>query len=213
MIHKINNFLPSNEAEILYEKIMKTPQHWWKKARIGNDFTSPKMSGDTLEDRVEKERLRRANEKSVQAHKFTYQFTRSTAHVSNCACYECTFKKEMLKSERFKQLLQKCTNLKNPTLGESFTSVYEAGDFLGVHTDEKRGLAFIYNLSKNWAPEYGGMLHIRNEDGSWAAYTPGFNEMVIMQLGETGIPHFVSEVTSFAPTPRLAISGWFNESS
>jgi len=35
--------------------------------------------------------------------------------------------------------------------------------------------------------------------------------LVLMELGEKGHNHFVSEVSEYAPRPRLAISGWFSD--
>ena len=95
----------------------------------------------------------------------------------------------------FKNIIRENTSIKNPVLYETFTSAYYPGDFLGRHTDEKRGVAFIFNLSWQWKPEYGGILSIENGD-SWISYVPGWGDLVLLELGELGKVHFVSEVSS-----------------
>jgi Rps23 Pro-64 3,4-dihydroxylase Tpa1-like proline 4-hydroxylase len=54
------------------------------------------------------------------------------------------------------------------------------------------------------------LLHVANESG-FQCYVPGWGDLVLLELGESGENHFVSEVTSMAPRPRIAISGWYNE--
>ena len=45
-----------------------------------------------------------------------------------------------------------------------FLSKYLSGDFLSTHTDyvEKRDIAFVYQLTKYWRPEYGGLFYLRD---------------------------------------------------
>ena len=38
-----------------------------------------------------------------------------------------------------------------------FLSRYKSGHFLAPHSDINNGkLAFVFNLTKNWKPQYGG---------------------------------------------------------
>jgi Rps23 Pro-64 3,4-dihydroxylase Tpa1-like proline 4-hydroxylase len=150
---------------------------------------------------------------SFLAGSFTYKFKRSTKHTETCNCVECEFRKNTLESDDFKQFISQETSLKNPQLFESFVSVYESGDFLSMHTDVNRGVAFILNLTAGWRPEYGGMLHIKT-DNEIKAIPPVYNSFVLLGLKNgAGIPHFVSEVSQYVPYPRIAISGWYNEGS
>ena len=88
----------------------------------------------------------------------------------------------------------------------STTCMANASDSLYIISN-----SFIFNLSWKWRPEYGGLLHVENELG-FQAYNPGWGDLVLLSLAEgKGENHFVSEVTKYAPRPRLAISGWFNE--
>lgn len=202
MIKIYDDFLPRELAENLNKEIYKTPEYWWKVAYkfldeevkyVGNDLTSINLDYDT--------KLK----ESLQKGYFTYRFKRSTKHVEGCSCYECGFNTYL--DNAFVDFLKENTYLKNPKRFETFVSVYDKGDFLSTHTDNQRGIAFVFNLTKDWKPEYGGMLHVDEK-----FYCPKFNSLTIMELPDGGLPHFVSEVTNLAPHQRIAISGWFNES-
>jgi Rps23 Pro-64 3,4-dihydroxylase Tpa1-like proline 4-hydroxylase len=97
----------------------------------------------------------------------------------------------------------------------AFLSSYERGCFLTPHTDEfedadfKPEFAFVLNLTTVWKPQWGGLLHIFDEDKKKIEKTiiPAFNSFTLFKLPRW---HFVSEVANCAPSRRLAFSGWFN---
>ena len=213
MIKVFNNFLAAKEAYELSTGLMEIPEHWWSYAVAHEKLDTARYYKNTLRER---QRLREAQPNIVDsflAGSFTYKFKRSTKHTATCNCVECEFRKNTLESEDFKQFIAQETSLKNPQLFESFVSVYEAGDFLSMHTDENRGVAFILNLTAGWRPEYGGMLHVKT-DNEIKAIPPVYNSFVLLGLERgKGIPHFVSEVSQYVPNPRIAISGWYNEGS
>lgn len=210
MIKILKNYLSHDESWNLACAADGTPAHWWSKAIKHNKTTKPIMMNNTIGGYRQEYGASQHITNSVNSNAFTYRFSRSTNHVKGCGCWECTFKKEVLESEKFKDVIRKNTGIKNPVLYETFTSAYYPGDFLGRHTDEKRGVAFIFNLSWDWKPEYGGILNIENGD-TWTSYVPGWGDLVLLELGEIGKVHFVSEVSSLAPRPRLAITGWYND--
>jgi Rps23 Pro-64 3,4-dihydroxylase Tpa1-like proline 4-hydroxylase len=88
---------------------------------------------------------------------------------------------------------------------------YRAGHFLTLHDDihetERREVAYVLNLTKDWRPEWGGLLHIVGEDRKTVlkTVTPEFNTMVLMRPPTW---HFVSQVASYAPAPRYTVTGW-----
>lgn len=211
MIQIFKNFLTHEHAWNLACSMDSTPSHWWAHVIRHKGLKEPLYTQSNIggyRQRFENDfHLRNSVEKGA----FTYSFHRTTPHKKACPCWECTFKKDVLESENFKKFISEQTSIKKPVLHESFTSAYYPGDFLGQHTDEKRGVAFIFNLSWKWKPEYGGLLHVEN-DGGFQCYVPGWGDLVLLDLGETGENHFVSEVSQLAPRPRLAISGWYNES-
>lgn len=210
MIKIIKNVLPKEVADQLVVDILATQSSWWsyahkfseKDATLLNNNLGFQLTEELFENKVKE---------NFRAGKFSYKFRRSTNHVKNCSCYECSFKSSyLLKSIR--DIVIEYTFLKNPYIFENFISIYAPGDFLSMHTDGARGVAFILNLSQNWIPEYGGLLHVKNKDGTFTAYVPEYNSLVLMDVANDASPHFVSEVSKYAPSYRMAIGGWFNES-
>lgn len=212
MVKVFKEFLKHKEAWDLACSIDGTPANWWTQAIKHNKLSKPLYTYDTVGGYRHRYEQEYSIKKSVEKDEFTYKFHRTTPHIKTCKCWECKFKKEVLESKEFIDFLKKETSLKNPVLFETFTAAYHPGDFLGRHTDENRGIAFIFHLSWKWKPEYGGLFHVENEEG-FQTYVPGWGDLVLMELGDKGETHFVSEVSPLAPRPRISIGGWFNEGS
>jgi hypothetical protein len=91
-------------------------------------------------------------------------------------------------------------------------SWYLPGDHSLPHTDAVpkgaeaiRQVAFVWHLARDWRSEWGGALF-------WcprALYLPPvFNTLVLFNVGpETS--HFVTQVSPYAQSKRLAINGWW----
>jgi Rps23 Pro-64 3,4-dihydroxylase Tpa1-like proline 4-hydroxylase len=98
--------------------------------------------------------------------------------------------------------------------GGGFGSWYCPGCFLSTHDDAGYGgLAFVYQLTKGWRPEFGGCLNLVSDDhaGVESLVVPGFNKLVLFDIsGPRGRPHFVSEVASGVIPKRFSISGWYS---
>ena len=208
-VHK--NFLSARDAELLSTDIARMNPTWF---RTAYKFKNQEVA--YLTDNLPDKDIKRANDHSLVSSMregyFSYRFKRSVNHVEGCRCFECIFREKAL--EGFvKDFIQESLGYKKAVLGENFISCYEEGDFLSMHADkQKGGCAFILNLTKGWRPEYGGLLHVKGEDGYYTAVVPEFNSLVVMELGEGGLDHFVSEVTKYAPHARIAISGWYADS-
>lgn len=88
---------------------------------------------------------------------------------------------------------------------------YTAGQFLTRHKDdvsaEKRRLAYVMSFTRNWHPDWGGLLQYYDDDGTprdtWA---PLFNSMTLFDVRHI---HSVTFVTPFSTQPRLSLTGWF----
>lgn len=84
------------------------------------------------------------------------------------------------------------------------------GHFLTQHDDDVHGkdrlFAYVLNLTPRWRPDWGGLLLFTDGDGHVAeGYTPAFNALNLLRVPQA---HLVSEVASYAPAPRLSITGW-----
>lgn len=210
MVKIIRNFLPEEQAKKLASQIYATPENWWSYAYKWNKIQNPIYLSNSLKDKYIKNSVETDIEKSFIEGHFTYKFKRSTNHFDTCTCDQCKFKESFLEDTML-EVIKEHTTLTHPYLFETFVSVYERGDFLNLHTDENRGVAFILNLTEGWKPEYGGMLNIVKNETEFTAIFPEFNSLILLELGKEGTPHFVSEVSKYAPLSRIAVSGWYNE--
>jgi Rps23 Pro-64 3,4-dihydroxylase Tpa1-like proline 4-hydroxylase len=87
---------------------------------------------------------------------------------------------------------------------------YLPGHFLKQHNDENleegRLYAYVLGFSKDWNPDWGGLLNVLNENGEIVkTLIPEYNSLSIFKVPQN---HFVSYVSPFAESERLAITGW-----
>lgn len=83
------------------------------------------------------------------------------------------------------------------------------GQVLTEHSDRgggKRLVAHVFNFTRNWNPDWGGLLVFHDQAGHIdRGFTPGFNSLNLFRTPQN---HSVTQVATFAQKPRLAISGW-----
>ena len=92
-----------------------------------------------------------------------------------------------LESPNFLALLNNITGMNLTKLSTLFMSKYRSGHFLSPHSDKGNGrLAFVISLSKDWMPQYGGLLHFLSQDRTQIINTvcPIFNNMVIFKVDD-----------------------------
>jgi hypothetical protein len=161
------------------------------------------------------ERIRAARNRSQDAmirREFAFFFYRTFAHEAHCRCAICRVI-AYLRSEEARSRITTATGTEAFSAGEFLCSRYVSGCFLSQHTDVNKGrLAVILSLSRSWAPEWGGLLHVMSRNGTrvTAVAVPRFNALACFTVPAlTGRLHFVSHVAPGVPGARLAISGWY----
>ena len=87
---------------------------------------------------------------------------------------------------------------------------YRSGDFLTPHNDELDGMhrrfAYVLSLTPDWLPRWGGLLHfVDSSAGIEETITPRFNALSFFAIGQS---HYVSQVATYAPIPRISVTGW-----
>lgn len=115
-------------------------------------------------------------------------------------------------------VISQITGQKLPEQGTlSFLSRYMSGDFISTHDDGLtdhggRRIAFVYSLTRDWLPHWGGhTMFMDNNDCSVAeAILPKFNSLVLFSVPTL---HAVSTIASFCTEPRYAVTGWFHAKS
>ena len=150
---------------------------------------------------------------SLNEGSFSYVFDRTTKHKDTCPCKECEFKKYFGGTTALDFLsILTCKHLTKK--GEFFCSRYSSGQFLGPHHDLNKGkVGFVINLTKDWKPEYGGLLQFLTDDYKHVTKTilPEFNKITLFEIPEEkGIPHCVSHVNPGVKVNRISYTGWFS---
>lgn len=90
-------------------------------------------------------------------------------------------------------------------------SRYRPGHFLTPHEDisetEGRRYAYVINLTRNWKPEWGGLLQFIDAAGNVIdTFAPLWNSLSLFRVPAQ---RAVSLVSPWAGEERLAITGWF----
>jgi len=211
----IDNFLKEDVAEKLYQFFAyDMPPEWWSVAT----YPAKGQSG------VEYNRNLNENEDSIQSARgyaetafsenlFSYAFHRTLSdHFDDCTCPECQLRSS-IDSEEMYDIISKITDLKIISSNELFAACYVPGDFLSPHQDSPNGIiGFVLQLTKNWRPEYGGLLYFLNDEGNVVenVEVPKFNSLTMFLLPEDkGKLHYVSHVNPGTNEVRLSFTGWF----
>jgi Rps23 Pro-64 3,4-dihydroxylase Tpa1-like proline 4-hydroxylase len=84
----------------------------------------------------------------------------------------------------------------------------EAGGHFRLHIDDYIGeVGFVWYLCRGWKWDWGGLL-ITVDGANVTATMPRFNQLAIINHGKRRLPHFVSEVASYAQEPRYMLVGF-----
>jgi len=119
--------------------------------------------------------------------------------------------REIFGSESTKEFMQRLAG--RDCMGQiTFSaSLYSPGDhslphddFLGP-PDHHRQVAFVWNLTWRWDPEWGGEFFWCKKN---RFVSPSFNSLVLFRVQPHNM-HFVTTVSPQAEGKRLAISGWW----
>jgi SM-20-related protein len=116
-----------------------------------------------------------------------------------------------LNSTPFMDFVKRLTGAEDIARVEATATCFRPGQFLAPHDDsavDTRRVAYVFNLTRSWRAEWGGLLEFMSPDGHIAeAWVPRFNSFNVF-----GVPqaHAVSCVSPFAGCPRFAISGWLH---
>jgi SM-20-related protein len=212
----IDNFLQQNHADRIFNHFnSEMPQSWWSVS------TRPAPNGENKidycvyneENKILIEQKEKIANLAFDKSQFSYIFRRTLDdHVEGCYCVECELRK-YLNTPEIHEFISRITDIPITDSFELFASWYKKGDFLSMHTDGGNGkVGFVYNISRNWRPEWGGLLHFLSAtDSNYVekVISPRYNALVLFDLSTTaGANHFVSHVNT-SQEKRLSFTGWF----
>ncbi len=207
----INDFIDTAKAEAIYYFLSIKPANMWNSTTCFDNVKADVQNKSSKQEQIHKN-IKKAT-KAFYENKFSFSFERTlNNHPLQCNCIEC-YTKYLFKTPDIIQQINDITNMNITTAHDIFISKYSHGNFLSVHSDRNNGrVAFILNLSKDWKPEYGGLLHIldNKRENVIRTVVPHFNTLVLFYIPpNVGIPHFVSHV-NIKYKNRYAITGWFS---
>lgn len=211
----------TNKIENFFYNVM--PDDWWSSTfrfeydaeKIGtNVIPNGESFGEmNLSSNNEKINLyKKMALESFHNKKFSYFFNRTYEnHWNTCVCLLCHLI-PFMKSKQFITKISEITGYELTQITEIFASKYESGNFLSTHNDNVKGkLGLTIYFTKNWNPEYGGILHILSRDNKEIirSYNPQFNYAVLFDIeDQKGVPHFISRIIPDIQEKRFAITCW-----
>lgn len=116
-----------------------------------------------------------------------------------------------INSKPFLKVISNISGIENIKFTDAQATRYEPGHFLTSHNDmvagKNRLAAFVFNLSADWHPDWGGNLLFYDDSQNFRnVFAPKMNSLSLFSVGTK---HAVSLISPFARAPRLAVTGWF----
>ena len=120
---------------------------------------------------------------------------------------------EYLNSDEMRDFVKAVTNEPSVLKLDAQASLYAPGHFLNTHNDRgghaERRAAYVLSFCKDWRADWGGeLLFLDDDDNVETGFTPNFNSLTMFKVPRT---HIVTQVASFAGSPRLSVVGWLRD--
>jgi len=120
---------------------------------------------------------------------------------------------EFVNSPDWLGLGRRVTGVERITKADAHATAYSPSHFLTRHLDygddRERRAAYVLGMTKNWQPDWGGLLLFLNEKQDITeGYLPRYNVLTIFDIKYL---HTVTQVSSFAGGIRRAVTGWFRD--
>lgn len=222
----VDNLLSEESANKIGNFLQTMPDNWWSSTFFiqQNNDDAPALTDVPYSDafshrniQENKDKCEKCQQMALQTFaqkKFSYSFNRTYEdHYATCHCDLCSFV-GFLKTPEFVAKVAELTGYELSRTNEIFASKYISGSFLSPHHDKVKGkIGMTFYLTRNWAPQYGGILHILSSDYKEIvnSFVPKFNHAVFFDIPQQeGIPHFVSHIAPGIPNKRLAVTCWFD---
>jgi len=211
----IRNFLKEEYVENLNNFFTSgMPENWWYSVSYPGTQGFVRYIRNFVENKSEIEFERKYSEKLFNEGAYTYHFFRTAGdHYENCSCTECEFRR-WLRSDEIINFLSNLSGFEIKNFSTMFASRYSEGCFLSPHHDDTLGsIGFVLQLTKDWRPEWGGVLHFLDDNRKVIEYSevPTFNTLTLFHIPEgKGKWHYVSHVNPGITSNRIAYSGWYH---
>lgn len=143
-------------------------------------------------------------------HGFSFAYSRrDVVPLQESEPFVTTFA-DFIGEERFLQHMRTLCRDGDLTRADAHAAMFQPGSFLKRHDDtyagKERRYAYVFNFSKEWHSDWGGLLHFPDgADTQAACLVPRFNSLALFRVPQD---HFVSQVATYALESRYSITGW-----
>lgn len=117
-----------------------------------------------------------------------------------------------LNSDLFLDFLRDVTGVDGKLFADGHATCFQPGHFLTIHSDrdtqERREIAYVFNMTSFWRPDWGGALQFFDDEFNIVeSFAPRFNGLNIFKVPQA---HAVSFVPPYATGRRYGMTGWFH---
>ena len=211
---RIENLLAPDFAERLHTACRDDVPYEFICHVDGNNVVIPEdelrqMSRDE-QDKLQKQMIDEAS-RGVGFFYSGYQMVRAKTNTDDPKLAFLHSMFDFVNSEEMLSVIATITGQPGLVGADAHYTRYTPGQYLTRHKDditrEGRRIAYVMGFSKNWHPDWGGLLQFYEDDGTPRDFwIPSFNSLVLFDVRHV---HAVSYVTPFAKEQRLSLTGWF----
>ena len=209
---QIGDFLTADSAALLSSHLQQSDR--WRHVFNSAERTIelPSNDWDTAAEVTRRPILQAIDEAAAFDFQYQYDNIRVPDGADDRARSETLLDRFaiFLSSEAVLDTLMQITGSRDLTFADCQATRYRSGDFLTPHNDELEGMnrrfAYVLSLTHDWLPRWGGLLHFVDAKGGVdETIAPRFNALSLFAIGQS---HYVSQVATYAPIPRISVTGW-----
>lgn len=205
---QIRNFLSQASADALLAEL-EGSREWRLAVNRGDQIIEYRDEAYAALSDEQRAKLTKAVE---LGGRYGFQFRYDSIRLSDPASSATALARfrTFLSSPELIAFMRRLTGAGDIDFADAHASRYRAGHFLTGHDDHvdtmHRRAAYVMNLTREWLPDWGGLLLFHDDQGNIArGYTPRFNTLNLFSVPQR---HSVSWVTPLAGQPRFAVTGW-----
>lgn len=210
---QIRNFLSLASAKALLQELEES-RDWRLAVNRGDRIIEYRGEAYAALSDEQRAKLTRAVE---LGGRYNFQFRYDTIRVADAEESSTSLGRfrRFLSSPQLVAFMRTLTGAGDIDFVDAHASRYRTGHFLTGHDDHVetmgRRAAYVMNLSREWLPEWGGLLLFHDAQGNVTrGYTPAFNVVNVFTVPQR---HSVSWVTPLAGQARYAVTGWLRSGS
>ncbi len=214
---KIENFMQADIIERMYNACLTSVPFktiYFLDGKYQNKSQSEMLNMNQVEAKDTNDKITAAAQKGVGFLYEGYLKSWIKSEVADETNSELTFLHQIfnyMQSDEILNKIRQITGNQDITNFEPQYTRFTPGHFLTRHRDvvpgRGRRYACVLSMTKDWHPDWGGLLQFYKENGSPVdAWMPQFNALSIFDVSYI---HSVTYITPYATNHRLSLTGWY----